>query len=77
MKDSASDCCRLSGQPESQATIVKAGSISAPVSVLLTSAILPAAVVADVQHGRRSYESSPPDLFNGPPPYIAFSALLI
>ena len=77
MKDSASDCCKLSGQPESQATIVKAKSIRAPVSVLLTSALLPAAAIADVQHGRGSYESSPPRVSNGPPSSIAFSVLLI
>ena len=76
MKDRASDCCKVSGHPESQATLVKATSISAPASVVLTPAILPVAAVADV-HQSRSYDASPPGVLYGPPPYIAFSALLI
>src|SRR5438046_4364405 len=74
MKDSASNCCKLSGQTESQATIVKATPISAPASFVLTPAILPVVAAADGHH-RRPNDSSPPGLFDGPPPYIAFSAL--
>ena len=78
MKDSASDCCKTSASPiESQGTIVKAASFSAPMPVPLAWAILPADLSsADVQR-RVSYDSSPPRRFFAPPAYIAFSSLLI
>ena len=78
MHDSASDCCTKSGpQVESQGTIVKAASLSPPVPVVLTWVILPTAVSAVHIQRHISYDSSPPDLLNAPPPYIAFSGLLI
>src|SRR5437870_1809894 len=62
MKDSASDCCKTSGaQVESQGTIVKATSFSAPapVPVLVALVILPAGL-SDARVQRRvSYDSSP------------------
>src|SRR5205823_330717 len=78
MKDSASDCCKQSGtQAESQGTIVKAASVSAPMSVPVVWATLPAAPPpACIQH-HVSHDSSPPGLLYAPPPYIAFSGLLI
>jgi hypothetical protein len=78
MHDSASDCCKKSGPPvESQGTIVKAASLSAPVPVVLAWVILPTAVSAVHVQRHISYDSSPPDLLHAPPPYIAFSGLLI
>lgn len=79
MKDSSSDCCTQSGpQLESHATIVKALSISAPASVLVTWDLLAVTVTADVHHRIAYVDSSPPDLAaSTPPAYIAFSALLI
>ena len=77
MKDSASDCCKKSGTPiESQGTIVKAASVSAPVPVPMLWVTL--AIVSEAQNQHRvSYDASPPGLLLTPPPYIAFSALLI
>ena len=78
MKDSASDCCKKSGpQIESQGTIVKVASLSAPVPIVVTWVILPTADAA--AHTRRvvAYDSSPPGLLLPPPAYIAFSGLLI
>ena len=77
MKDSASDCCKLSpSHVESHATIVKAESMNAAAPVLLTWAIIQPAAVAEPQD-HVSYDSSPPGLVHAPPPYIAFSTLLI
>ena len=78
MKDSASDCCKQSGpQIESQGTIVKVASLSAPVPMVLTWVIL--STDCEAAHARRdvSYDSSPPDLLYPPPAYITFSGLLI
>ena len=78
MHDSASDCCTKSGpQVESQGTIGRVGSLSAPVPVVLTWVILPAALSAVHVQRHVSYDSSPPDLLYLPPAYIAFSGLLI
>ena len=80
MKDSAADCCAQSGpQVESQGTIVKAASFSAPVLTPVTVAwvILPSNLSTPVFQRRVSYDSSPPGLLFAPPAYIAFSALLI
>jgi hypothetical protein len=78
MKDSASNCCRKSGpQFESQGTVVKAASFSAPVAVALGSVTLAALALADQTPRRVSYDSSPPGLLRTPPAYIAFSAFLI
>jgi len=78
MKDSASDCCTTSGpQMQSQGTVVKAASFTAPVPVPLAWVTL-ALVASAAQISRRvSYDSSPPGLLSAPPAYIAFSALLI
>src|SRR5882672_4946258 len=78
MKDSASDCCKTSGpQVQSQGTIVKAASLSAPAPVVLTWMILTVPASAAHIQRRVSYDSSPPDLLYAPPAYIAFSTLLI
>ena len=78
MKDSASDCCKQSGpQVESQGTIVKAASVNVPLSVPVLWATVPALLLTAQTHSRVSYPSSPPDLLDAPPPYIAFSGLLI
>lgn len=78
MTDSASDCCKTSGQQiESQGTVIKAASLSAPVTVFLAWLTLPpVASAADIQR-RVSYDASPPGLLLAPPAYIAFSTLLI
>jgi hypothetical protein len=78
MKDSASDCCKQSGpQVESQGTIVKASSVSAPISVPVQWLTAQALSVTAPTRPRVSYHASPPDLLDAPPPYIAFSGLLI
>ena len=78
MKDSASDCCKKSGpQIESQATIVRVASFTAPVPIVLTWVVLPTALSAVHLQRHVSYDSSPPDLLDAPPAYIAFSGLLI
>jgi hypothetical protein len=80
MKDSAADCCAQSGpQVESQGTIVKATSFSAPAPTPVTVAwvILPSSTSTAHFQRRVSDDSSPPGLLFAPPPYIAFSALLI
>ncbi|SRR5712691_74372 len=77
MKDSASDCCTKSGlRVESQATIIKAASVSTPVAVPMVWVTLAIASAAQSQN-RVSYDASPPGLVVAPPAYIAFSALLI
>jgi hypothetical protein len=78
MKDSASDCCKKSGlQVESQGTIVKAASVSAPVPVPMVWVTLAAFASAAQSHNRVSYDASPPGLLVTPPAHIAFSAFLI
>jgi hypothetical protein len=78
MKDSASDCCKKSGtQVESQGTIVAAVSVGAPTAVPVVLATPPAAPPAAYKPTYVSHDSSPPGLFYAPPPYIAFSGLLI
>ena len=80
MKDSASasDCCKKSGTPvESQATIVTAVSVSAPMAVPVVWVTLPAAPSTAYTPSYVSRDSSPPGLLYAPPPYIAFSGLLI
>jgi hypothetical protein len=78
MRASAADCCKKSGpQGESQATIVKATSITAPVSVPLSWEIVPALSLAAAAQPHVSYHAPPPDLLYTPPAYIAFSSLLI
>ena len=78
MKDSASDCCKQSGtQVESKGTIVSAVSVSAPVAVLVVWATSPAAPAAAHVPSHISDDSSSPGLLYAPPPYIAFSGLLI
>jgi hypothetical protein len=79
MKDSASDCCKQSGQThvESQGTIVKATSVTAPMSVPLLWLTIQGLSLTAATRPRVSYHVSPPDLLDAPPPYIAFSGLLI
>jgi hypothetical protein len=78
MKESASDCCTRSGpQIQSQGTVGKAASFTAPVpGPLAWVALLAEASAAQIPR-RVSYDSSPPGLLSAPPAYIAFSALLI
>jgi len=77
MKDSASDCCKKTpSHVESQATIIKAASVTAPVPIPMIWVTL--AIAQDqIVHHRVSYDASPPGLLVSPPAYIAFSALLI
>jgi hypothetical protein len=78
MKNSASDCCKKSGtQVESKGTIVAAVSVSAPTAVAVVWATPPAAPSAAYTPTHVSHDSSPPGLLYAPPPYIAFSGLLI
>ena len=78
MKDSASDCCKQSGpQFDDRATLTKAASFVAPVPVPVAwVTVLTVPSIADA-HRHVSVESSPPHRVFGPPPYIAFSSLLI
>jgi hypothetical protein len=72
------DCCKQSGvRVESQGTIVKAASLSAPVPVPMAWVTLAVITSAAQSQTRVSYEASPPGLLLAPPAYIAFSALLI
>ncbi len=78
MKDSASDCCKQSAvRVESEGTIVKAASLSAPAPVPTMWMTLATIASAAQSQTRVSYEASPPGLLLAPPAYIAFSALLI
>ena len=78
MKDSASDCCKQSGpQVESQGTIAKAPSVSAPMSVPMLWLTVQALSLPAPTRPRVSYYASPPDLLDAPPAYVAFSGLLI
>ena len=78
MKDSASDCCKKApSHVESQATIIKAASVSAPVAIPMIWVTLAIAAQDQIVHDRVSYDASPPGLLVSPPAYIAFSALLI
>jgi hypothetical protein len=76
MHDSTAACCPTvaSGQP--QATIVKAGTIAAPalrvVATFIAHVQAPATPLRELP-----YDASPPGSSSQPPPYIAFSALLI
>lgn len=78
MKASAADCCQQSGpQIQSQATVVKAASIHAPVRTVLAWLAVPALSSVPPIQPRVSFESSPPDSRVRPPAYILFSILLI
>jgi len=78
MKNSASDCCKQSGpQVEYQATIVKATSVRAPMSVPMLWLMVQALSLTAQTPPRVSYHASPPDLLDAPPAYIAFTGLLI
>jgi hypothetical protein len=78
MKDSAAGCCQQSGpQVESQGTIVKTTSVSAPISVPMLWLTVQALSLTAPTRPRVSYHASPPDLLDAPPAYIAFSGLLI
>jgi hypothetical protein len=78
MKDSASDCCNQSGPRfDEQATLTKAASLVAPVAVPMSWVIVPILSSSQQAQQRVSIDLSPPPRLSGPPPYIAFSALLI
>jgi hypothetical protein len=78
MKHSASDCCKQSGpRNDVQATIVKVASASGTVSVPVLWVTVPALSLNAQIQPRVSYPAAPPDLLDAPPPYIAFSGLLI
>jgi len=76
MHDSTADCCTIAApQLQSQATIVKATSISRPIAVALIGVAHASAPIAIREFPVRdgAAETAPP----GVPPYIAFSSLLI
>jgi hypothetical protein len=78
MKDSAADCCKQSRpHSQSQATIVKAASLSASMPVVIGWATLSVVLSAAQTPRHVSYDSSPPGLLTTPPAYFAFSGLLI
>ena len=78
MKDSASDCCKTSGtQVETGGTIVAAVSVSAPTAVPVVWATPPTAPSTAHIQRHVSRDSSSPGRLYAPPPYIAFSGLLI
>src|ERR1700681_4835849 len=62
MKDSASDCCKQSGpQFQSQATVVKAVPLQAPVRLLLAWVTVPALSSAPQTQRRGSFDTLRPD----------------
>ena len=77
MQDSAADCCKQSGQSQSQATIVTTASLSGSLPVAMAWATLSVVLSAAQTPRHVSYDSSPPGLLLAPPAYFAFSGLLI
>ena len=77
MHDAKATCCKLSVTPApSQATLAKITSVSAP-DYRSIDFVVVVAVLESTNVGRHSAASSSPPNRIQPPPYIAFSALLI
>src|SRR5262245_58067391 len=74
----AEECCaRDASTPHELLTIARVDPIGAPVPLVLSSAPLPHAAVLASIHRARVYPSASPPASLSPPPYIAFSTLLI
>src|SRR5438067_2178358 len=70
MKDSASDCCKQSGAPQSEQGSLGKASVTVTAPPVTTAwAIIPAVARPGTTAGHVSYDSSPPDLLHSPPPY--------
>ena len=74
---SASDCCLANAAgPHSTVANAKIDPVHT-LRAVVVRATLPDALAAGVAHTRLTQPTSPPGLQFGPPPYIAFSSLLI
>jgi hypothetical protein len=74
---SANDCCTTdTARPDDAVANVKIDPVHT-LSIVVAWAALPAAATIDLPQARLSHSTSPPRIEPGPPPYIAFSSLLI
>jgi hypothetical protein len=76
MHDSAAACCTAASAGQPQATMVKAAAVSAP-TLRVVAAVAAYVPLGSTRQSHPAANSSPPDAFAQPPPYIAFSSLLI
>jgi hypothetical protein len=78
-KDGApADCCKKDGSKSHDLlTIAKVDPVRSPSPVAIVWALLPDVAVLDCGHRALVHASPPPIPPLSPPPYIAFSALLI
>jgi len=78
-KDGApADCCKRSGSKSHEVvTIAKVDPVRTPSPAATVWALLPDVDVLDCGHRALAHAPSPPIPSLSPPPYIAFSALLI
>jgi hypothetical protein len=75
--DGANDCCTTdTARPDDAVANVKIDPVHT-LSIVVAWAALPAAATIDLPQARLSHSTSPPPIEPGPPPYIAFSALLL
>lgn len=75
---SASDCCLTDAAgPRDAVTVAKMNPVRALAAVVVAWATLPSPATLDAARPRMYEPASPPRLAFGPPPYIAFSSLLI
>jgi hypothetical protein len=75
--DSATDCCTTdAARPHDAVANAKVDPVHT-LSAVVAWAALPVIATTDVPQDRRSHPTSPPSVEPGPPPYIAFSSLLI
>jgi len=73
----AKDCCQTdSARPRDAVAGVKIDPVHT-LSAVVAWAVLPDMRTAGLTHGRYDQPTSPPHIDPGPPPYIAFSSLLI
>jgi hypothetical protein len=75
---SPADCCKTDGsKPHDVITIAKVEPVRMQSPVAMVWAVLPDVAVLDCGHRAMFQAPSPPSQSLSPPPYIAFSALLI
>jgi hypothetical protein len=75
---SPADCCKKDESGRRDAvTLAKIEPLRAPAPMVVTWAILPVTDLLDSAHRPIAQAPSPPPLSSGPPPYVAFSTLLI